>query len=53
MKCKNCGNEINKNEKVCPECGHTVADKSTAMRKCAIVYAYLVPFVGVNLGNIH
>ena len=49
MKCKNCGNEINKNEKVCPECGQPVAEKSSAMSKCAMVFAFFVTFVVVIL----
>ena len=66
MFCKNCGKEINDEAVICVGCGCSVKNESTptttqdyqypiestTIANCALIFAFLVPIVGVILSII-
>lgn len=60
MKCPNCGNRVKKGETVCRFCRAELAvkqknkkpkkEKTNKLGNCAIVFAFLMPFIGLILG---
>ena len=64
MFCSKCGNEIDDEAMICPKCGCATAnmgnmkksssqsDESSGLATCAIVFAILMPIVGLILGIV-
>lgn len=58
MFCTKCGNEIFEEALICPKCGCATANmeaqtgETSALATCGIVFAVLMPIVGLILGII-
>ena len=53
MYCKDCGKEISKNAKVCPNCGCRYEDDvSISHKACAIGFSIIIPIIGFVLAII-
>lgn len=52
--CENCGNEINRSAKYCPECGHSIHGNKTSARPSGysflwVIIGFLFPYLGIVL----
>ena len=53
MYCKDCGKEISKNAKACPNCGCSYEDDvSISHKACAIGFSIIIPIIGFVLAVV-